>query len=218
MNDFIVVFGSIILAFLLGSVVWLFLLRGFIIPWLSVRRSGNLALVQINTKGSFLGKFRVAKRIAAGVYEYKDGKDEEGKDNIFMIGAGEGCLRRILRVNWLTVNEGDTAALNPTKIYKKEEDVKVPVMDKDGKTQKLDVNNKPLFEVRRIIRVAFYESWDDAHLFHNLIIRAAQKPKLPLGGVFGAFDMKKVLIGVGVIIAGIVLFMYMQSNGVNVIP
>ncbi len=205
MNDFVIVFGSIMLAFLLGSVVWLWLLRGFIIPWLRAKRGGTL--IHINTKGSPIGKFKVGKRTAPGIYEYTDGKDEEGKPQKFIVTTQEGCVRRNIRVNWITVNEGDTAALNPSKVYIEKVPVKYKEKDADGK----EIEKEGFVQ-----KTANYLSWDDAHLIDNLLLRAAQKPKLPLGGVFGAFDIKKVLIGAAIVGAGIFLIIYM-NGGSNVL-
>ena len=190
MNEFITVFGSIVVAFLLGSVTWLFLLRGFVTKWLAARRGGRVLLLVLRKAG--LPVFRVArfrpldkdndiKTGGSGFWEYA----LDGKTDRHAVVFDPGCTIRFIRVNFGIVFEGDTAAVNFRKaVYQKR---KLLARTEQGEE----------VEVESVEPVA-WEAWDDSANIVTLGMRSSQVPKIPSTG----FNMGLIaIIGIVALLA-----------------
>lgn len=180
MNEFITIFGSILLAFLLGSVAWFFLLRGFITKWLKARRAGRVLLLVLRKTG--LPVFRVAEfrdvKKDNDLYDGGSGFWEyilDAKTDRHVVSFEEGCVIRIIRVNFGIVFEGDTAAVNFRKVVRVKRTFQTKVKNPESNKEE-DVTFEQEVPVG-------WEGWNDSGLIANLGVRSSQKPKIPTSGL-----------------------------------
>lgn len=184
MNDFLGVTLSILLSFGLGAGVWFWVLRGFLPAWMQAKR-GKGFLLEVLRRSGGQSSFVVAKprKDNVGEYVYKlDGVEH------YVSPVG---VRRLLRVPFAQVLEGDTAPLPvaPEKVVLKES------VDSDGN------------------KVLLAQGWlheDDSSIIANYIHRAGTKPKIPGLAGFNLKVLLPILIGLGILV-----FMLMQAGGGN---
>lgn len=212
MNDFLAIFGSIIIAFLLGLIpIWFLLLRGFLPVWLKARRGGFLVVVHLRDGIRVVfrhGVSETASTVRVSLFGSKD---------VRYYSVPEGSVKRGCRVHWLHVDELDTCPFLFQKVLAVEEDFeveeKVPVLDDKGEQQRDAETKALLFEdkVSKGKRVAYklFEAWDDTHLFRNLLKWALMRPRRKLPGT--GIDMKQILIGVVIVAAGIFFLVVMPN-------
>jgi len=185
MNDFWSVLISILVAFGLGAGVWFWVLRGFLPAWMKAKRGGGV-LLEVIRRGGRQSVFKVASPRENNVGEYVYNLD--GVEHyVSLVG-----VRRLLRVRFAQVLEGDTSPL-PVGFEK-------VVLNQEGEGDSSKVS---------------FAGWlhhDDSPIIANFLLRAGTKPKL--GGLAG-LNLKvllPVLIGLGILV-----FMLMQAGGNPVI-
>lgn len=189
MNDFVAIVMGMLVSFALGAGLWLYLLRGFIGPWVSAKRGGGL-LVEVISKAGDRSKFVCAKpaqdRQGAYIYTGIDGQQH--------VLTPHG-VRRAVRTSFIQVLDGDTSPLIPQKTVV--DTTTRRVLDDQG-TPKTNQNGEFLVEEVPYRRV--FEHWDDSQTLDNLIMRAALKPKVPLGARLNKKTIIFILIGLGVVV------------------
>jgi len=216
MSEFYWIIIGMSVSFLLGSVIWFFLLRGFVMPWLKSRGGGVLVRVHRNN-GTIV--YRNAKVLPGGGISYKWlDKDHHIKSVPY------GSLKRSIRVDTIDVTENDTAPFIFERIVEDLEEVPtgevndVAVMDEEGNILKNDkgevVTKKSPVTQKQVVRRLFV-GYDDSHILNNVIKWALMRPSKKLPGM--GLDMKTVLIGLLVIGGGIYLIMMMSGSAPNVI-
>lgn len=214
MSDFLITILAIIISFALGSVVWLFLLRGFIIPWLKARGGGYLVRI-VRRDGSV--SYRAAKLVPGGALKYVyENKEKHIKTLV------EGSILRDTRVRTVTVDERDTAPFSFTKVEEveteQEELINKPLLDKND--EPIITNGvqqyKQVKEMVKRVGYRLFTGYDDSHIISNVIDWALMRPSKKLPGI--GLDAKTVLIGLLVIAGGVYLIMTMSGGAANVVP
>lgn len=188
MDDMWSVLISILVAFGLGAGVWFWMLRGFLPQWLKAKRTGGI-LVELVRKDGLNSKFVVAVPDAKNVGEYT--YELDGVSHVM----SPINVRRVLRVRYAQLLEGDTSPLTPHKVfYDYKRDSKGAAL--------LDENGEPTMVARA------FEHHDDSSTLKTYLLRAATKPKIPMGMKLNLKVLLPVLIGLGILV-----FMLMSAGG-----
>jgi len=212
MEEAVIVFMSIIISFLLGVVAWIWIFRGFFIPYMASKRPNKMLLrVFLKTGGA---KFVAGTIFGDGTIQYKLFGMDQVVSNV------EEAVIRCVRNRWMDIKEGDTAPFIHTNVhieYKNiEVDEKVQALDKDGLPLIDKETGKELWEDKKVIKevpaIRLFKGWDDSPLIRNALLLATQKPKIPIGSGLG-MNLKTILIIVGVIAAGIFITFLLQGGG-----
>jgi len=187
MSDFIWTLIGIVVSFLLGNVVLLFMLRGFVLPYLKAKSKGGV-LLRIHRSGENNAIWRVATKDPSGVYKYKIGKQE----HVFTP-VNDSILRSV-RVSMADVREEDTAPF----VFKKVVAINKEVENVKG-------------EKEVVTQYRLFEGYDDSPQIINMFNWALLRPKKG-GSAFG-MDTKTLLILLGAIGLIIYVVMSMSSGG-----
>jgi hypothetical protein len=188
------VFISIIVSFGLGSVVWMFLLRGFIGPWIKSRKKGYLLRVHCRDGRTV---FCHGKPRPDGFCEYFiNSKDDK---RVFI--PVEGCVVRCLRVPMIDVSDNETAPFSFVKVQPVVINGVASVDPVTGEVP-LGSDGQPLVVQRKVLQL--FEGLDDSNLIENLMVRAIQKPKISFGNKMGFPGLGIILVVVGIIVVGFI--------------
>jgi hypothetical protein len=192
MNDAILIFISILCAFIIGVVLMLWVGRGFLMAFIKSFRGGYL--LRIHREDGMSAYFKCGKVGRHGLIEYKD---EDGETKV--ISFSNGCVKRCARTWLIDVPYNSTAPYDYRRV--------IPF------TEKVKLENGE--ERERIVFSAF-EGYSDSSIIKNALEWALARPKRDVGSVLG-LDIKTIFIILLVVGGAVLLILQLKSGGSGVI-